>query len=58
MELDIKLFIEFIDNLKDGEKLLYRSGVLMTEGCEGDFGCCSKSNDVIGLVDELKKLVE
>lgn len=32
--------------------------VIRTPGCEGDFGCCSQTHDLSGLVDALYELAD
>lgn len=31
----------FLDEIKEGDKILFRDGCLVTQGCSGDYGCCS-----------------
>ncbi len=42
---------------KSGEPvtLRYQDGCISTPGCEGDYGCCSKQLDIVGLLDDLQQ---
>lgn len=62
MEQSLKQLIDFFDAIKkDGKQLTilhYEQGTIRTEGCTGDFGCCSKQIDIEGIIDDLRKLTE
>ncbi len=62
MEQSLKQLIDFFDSIKKDDKpvamLRYEQGTIRTEGCTGDFGCCSKQIDIEGILDDLRTLIE
>lgn len=54
---EIEKFVKVMDEHWKGEFKVI-SGLLTTPGCSNDYGCCSKSIDLISLWEELKELIE
>lgn len=57
IDTEINRFLDFWEkHARDPDELRVEGWVMFTPGCEGDFGCCSKSHDMAGLVDALYEL--
>ena len=57
IDSEINRFLDFWEKHgRDPDELRVSNWVLMTPGCEGDFGCCSKQFDLAGLTDALYEL--
>lgn len=56
----IRMFLDHVAELakkKAPVALQYSDGMLTTPGCEGNFGCCAESFDLMGHVEDLEELV-
>ena len=56
IELGIMQFVRWVDAHAMG-KMQGDSGILLSEGCQKDYGCCSDSLDLISLADVLRPLI-
>ena len=57
IDSEINSFLDFWeDHCREPDELRVSNWILRTPGCNGDFGCCSKSYDLSSLTDTLYEL--
>ncbi len=58
-EIDLKCMLRFFKKLRDtgDQPLKFSDGVLSTQGCVGDYGCCAEVIHIDDAIEALESLV-
>ena len=56
VEYALMFLYKFLKDLKDGERIKFQDGLLITGGCDGGYKCCAASIDVNDTIEALEEL--